>query len=637
MADRQVKLPSLGEGVDGAVVLAVLVEAGDSVKVDQPIVELETDKATTEVPSSEAGIVDEVCVSEGDEISAGTVLLKLRSDEDSEDEASEDESDDDEESGDAKKASDDDEDSDDEDADSDDDDDEESGDDDSDDDDDEESGDDDSDDDAKKASSESDDDEDSDDEDSDDEPKKASAEVDDEDADPDDEDSDDEAKKASSDGDDDEDSDDEAKKASADDDDAESDDDDDAGSDDEAEKASAEGDDDDAKRSSAEGDDAASKTSKSSKEERSSAKSKRSKSSEGKKSSPAKTSKSAKKSSSGDEKSSPSRTSKSAKKSSSSGDEKSSASKKSKSSAAKKSRPSREDESKSSGDDASAGDRSVGLGSSPGAGASPSVRRLARELGIDLDGVAGTGPQGRITEDDVKAFVRQRLQKDAPAEGASRPDFEAFGPVDRAPMSALRRTIARRMAEAHERIPQVTQQDEADVAALRAHLSEERSLTAVLIKAAAQALVRYPALNASLDEQRAELILKRYVHVGVAVDTEDGLIVPVVRDVLDKDVETITAEVRELAEATRDRKISAEQLSGASFTITNLGALGTTFFTPIVPWPQAAILGIGRLRDDRLPLSLSYDHRIADGADAARFLRLVAESLAIPMRSAFRA
>jgi pyruvate dehydrogenase E2 component (dihydrolipoamide acetyltransferase) len=203
-------------------------------------------------------------------------------------------------------------------------------------------------------------------------------------------------------------------------------------------------------------------------------------------------------------------------------------------------------------------------------------------------------------------------------------------------------------------VPHVAQFDRADVTELesfRAHATagaEEQgarlTLTAVLVKVAAMALLQFPRLNASLDMARGELVLKRYVHVGVAVDTEAGLLVPVVRDADRKGLVELAKDLGSLSARARDRKLTAEEMEGASFTVTNLGGLGTTHFTPIVPWPQVAILSVGRARtevlnvEDRhqarkvLPLGVTYDHRALDGADAARFLRWVCEALEEPMR-----
>lgn len=296
--------------------------------------------------------------------------------------------------------------------------------------------------------------------------------------------------------------------------------------------------------------------------------------------------------------------------------------------------------------------------------AAPSVRRLARELGLDIRAVAGSGPGGRISREDVVARAKQVVRAagsgtaasvaTAGGEAPELPDFSSFGEVEREPLSALRRAAAQGLTRSWTQIPHVTQHDRADVTELEAFrkryakLAERAgaklTVTAMAIKVAAIALRRFPRFNASYDARSQELVLKKYVHVGVAADTERGLMVPVLRDADRKGVLDIAAEIGDLAARARDKKIQPDEMRGASFTISNLGGLGTTYFTPIVNWPEVAILGLGRAaveptwRDDGfeprtiLPLSLSYDHRVIDGADAARFLRFVAESLENPMR-----
>jgi pyruvate dehydrogenase E2 component (dihydrolipoamide acetyltransferase) len=300
--------------------------------------------------------------------------------------------------------------------------------------------------------------------------------------------------------------------------------------------------------------------------------------------------------------------------------------------------------------------------------AAPSVRRLARELGIDVEDVPGTGPGGRISQDDVKAYTRylvsaggrERGGRPAAAGAAGfttpeLPDFSAWGEVEREPATKLRRLTGEAMAVSWRTIPHVTQFDRADITELeawrkrRAAGSEDATkitVTAVAVKVAAVALRRFPRFNASFDDREHEIVLKKYVNVGVAVDTDRGLLVPVIRDADRKGVAAIAAELTELAEKARTRKISAEELQGANFNISNLGGLGTTYFSPIVNWPQVAVLGMGRAtrepvyRDAAaatpeprliLPLAVSYDHRVIDGADAARFLRWFAEALEQPL------
>jgi pyruvate dehydrogenase E2 component (dihydrolipoamide acetyltransferase) len=281
--------------------------------------------------------------------------------------------------------------------------------------------------------------------------------------------------------------------------------------------------------------------------------------------------------------------------------------------------------------------------------AGPAARRLARELGVELAAVAAAGAGDRVTPDDVKTYVR-RLVAQAPrtAPGPERPalpDFGKWGPVERRPLSRLRRTAARRL-EAAWQAPHVTHHDEADIALLekeRARYEDERgddepklTVTAFAVKAAASALREFPRFNCSLDPAEQELVLKRYCHVGVAVDTERGLVVPVVRDADAKGLARIAAEIGELARGARERKLQPDALRGGTFTVTNLGGIGGTSFTPVLNFPEVAILGLARARTDgsstRLPLSLSYDHRVIDGADAARFVRHVAELLENPLQ-----
>lgn len=283
--------------------------------------------------------------------------------------------------------------------------------------------------------------------------------------------------------------------------------------------------------------------------------------------------------------------------------------------------------------------------------APPSIRRLARDLGIDLSRVRGSEAGGRITLADLRAYI-QWLQQTAFAAPAPAPaprpatptvDFARWGPVRREKLSSIRRTIAERTSESWTTIPHVTQFDEADVTALlelrRRYAEAYRkkgahlTLTAIALKAVVSVLKKHPAFNASLDETSQEIVYRDYYHLGVAVDTEAGLIVPVLRDVDRKDLLTLSLELAAISEKTRRRKLSAEELQGGTFTVSNLGGIGGTHFTPIINRPQSAVLGLGQaqlrawVRDGRieprriLPLALSYDHRLIDGADAARFVR----------------
>jgi pyruvate dehydrogenase E2 component (dihydrolipoamide acetyltransferase) len=279
--------------------------------------------------------------------------------------------------------------------------------------------------------------------------------------------------------------------------------------------------------------------------------------------------------------------------------------------------------------------------------AAPATRRLARELGVNVEEVQGTGPHGRITPEDVKGHVRQGARGGgAPSVKApSLPSPESFGEIERVRMSKLGRTAAERLSYAWQTIPHVTQHDLADITALEAarrKYNERRptgeaklTATALAVKASVAALKAFPQFNASFDQAAGEIIYKRYYHVGIAVDTEHGLLVPVVRDADRKSTREIAAELDRLAEKARDRSLSSDEMQGGTFTITNLGGLGGTAFTPIVNYPEVAILGLSRSRverypepggdgfEDRLvmPLSLSYDHRVINGADAVRFVR----------------
>ncbi|MFH2052208.1 MAG: 2-oxo acid dehydrogenase subunit E2 [bacterium] len=298
--------------------------------------------------------------------------------------------------------------------------------------------------------------------------------------------------------------------------------------------------------------------------------------------------------------------------------------------------------------------------------AAPSIRRLARDLGVDIYQVQGTGPGGRISEDDVRTFVRETMQRitgggpvpaatgEFPGLHAQRPlpDFTKWGPVHQEPLSRVRRITADAMSYAWSTIPMVTQDDQADITGLEAFRKEfnrtaapenKLTTTAILLKVCAAALKAFPQFNSSLDLAHQELIFKDYVHIGVAVDTPGGLLVPVIRDADRKGIETLAVELNALAEQTRERRISPADMEGGTFTISNLGGIGGTAFSPIVYAPQVAILGVSRAAmapvwngsefRPRLvmPLSLTYDHRVIDGADGARFLRWICEALEQPL------
>jgi pyruvate dehydrogenase E2 component (dihydrolipoamide acetyltransferase) len=299
--------------------------------------------------------------------------------------------------------------------------------------------------------------------------------------------------------------------------------------------------------------------------------------------------------------------------------------------------------------------------------AAPSVRRLARDLGVDIYQVQGTGPGGRISQTDVRDFVRVTLQRitgggplpvvhgEFPGLHAQRPlpDFTRWGEVSREPLSKVRELTADAMGYAWSTIPMVTQYDHATVTEIERFrkefnhqaIGENRlTMTAILVKICAAALREFPRFNSSLDLASKELVLKHYIHIGVAVDTPGGLLVPVLRDVDDKGVERLAVELNAIAEKTRERKISPADMEGGTFTISNLGGVGGTAFTPIVYAPQVSILGVstaemqpvwnGRKFSPELvmPLSLTYDHRVIDGADGARFLRWICKALENPLQ-----
>ena len=300
--------------------------------------------------------------------------------------------------------------------------------------------------------------------------------------------------------------------------------------------------------------------------------------------------------------------------------------------------------------------------------ASPAIRRLARELGIDINKVVGTGPEGRIDEEDVKNYAKEIISR-APAARSAReafaplPDFAKWGQIERKPMSNVRRATAEHLAQAWHNVPQVTQFDSADVTeleTLRGRFSDPQNsggpkitVTAIALKVVAAALQKFPQFAASIDMAGGEIVYKHYCNIGIAVDTSYGLIVPVVRDADQKNIPELARELSALSERAREKKLSLEEMAGGVFTITNLGGIGGTGFSPIVNYPEVAILGISRLSIEPrhiegsidgsfqprkiLPLSLSYDHRLIDGADAARFLRWVAEALEQPALLLFRA
>lgn len=286
--------------------------------------------------------------------------------------------------------------------------------------------------------------------------------------------------------------------------------------------------------------------------------------------------------------------------------------------------------------------------------AAPAIRKLARDLGLDLTKIRGSARGGRIVLEDVRAYI-QRLQRlaaaprTAPPAQAAAPakpapeqiDFSKWGSITKKPLSPLRQVIARRMSENWNAVPRVTQFDDVDITELNTLRKKYASayekqgtrltLTSFVIKAVVDTLKKHPIFNSSLDEAAQEIVLKAYYHIGIAVDTDAGLIVPVIRDADKKSLVEISKALEELAQKARDRKVSAEELKGGTFTISNQGGIGGAHFTPIVNKPEVAILGLGRgamkavVRGDRIeprlmmPIGLSYDHRVIDGGVAARF------------------
>ncbi len=294
--------------------------------------------------------------------------------------------------------------------------------------------------------------------------------------------------------------------------------------------------------------------------------------------------------------------------------------------------------------------------------AAPHTRRLAREIGVDIYEVKGTGPGGRISEDDVKVYAKAVLAAAASAAQAPAraghfvapqlPDFAKWGKTERVSMRGVRRKTAEHLAESWNTIPHVTQHDRADITELeqlRARFGPKAeqaggkmTVTAIALKVCAAALKVFPQFNASIDMESEEIVYKQYIHIGVAADTDRGLLVPVIRDVDKKNIVELAVELSQLSQKAREKKLTMADMEGGTFTITNLGGIGGTSFTPIVNHPEVAILGLSRSRMEPewisgkfeprliLPLSLSYDHRLIDGADAARFLRWVAEAFEQP-------
>ena len=304
--------------------------------------------------------------------------------------------------------------------------------------------------------------------------------------------------------------------------------------------------------------------------------------------------------------------------------------------------------------------------------AAPAVRRLARELGVDINLVVPTGPGGRVTAEDIHAFqtggpaaVADETQAQAEyAAGAASaipfldvepmPEFEQWGPVEREPLRSIRRKVAHKMTTSMILVPHVAHMDEADVTELENYRLREKerlsasgeagpTLLSFVAKAVAEGLSHAKAFNASLDPFREEIVYKNYTHIGIAVDTGRGLVVPVIRDVDKKSIREIADDVRDLAGRAREGKLNVEEMRGGTFTITNVGPLGGTALVPTINYPEVAILGMGKVQEKPvvrngeivirkiLPLSLAFDHRVADGADAARFVSTLMEQLSDPL------
>ena len=293
--------------------------------------------------------------------------------------------------------------------------------------------------------------------------------------------------------------------------------------------------------------------------------------------------------------------------------------------------------------------------------AAPSVRRIAREMDVNIRQVTGSGPDGRISVGDIEMFKTGGTPQAAPAGVGvggllplTLPDFAEFGQIERQPLSGIGRATSEQMQRAWNHVPHVTQFDKVDITEIEklrkanAKLAEDAggklTITAIMLKVLVGALKKFPNFNASIDTQSNEIILKKYFHLGVAVDTPHGLLVPVIRDVDRKSIIELSVELGEIAGLARERKLGREQMSGGTFTLTNLGGIGGTQFTPIVNVPEVAILGLSRgvmepvwNKDSEtfeprllMPISLSYDHRVINGADGARFTRFIAQSLENP-------
>lgn len=290
--------------------------------------------------------------------------------------------------------------------------------------------------------------------------------------------------------------------------------------------------------------------------------------------------------------------------------------------------------------------------------AAPSVRRLAREIGVDINSVNGSGPNGRISAEDVKDHARSGKQDESSSPAPAKlPDFSQWGGTEHKPMSKVRRLTAENMSRAWSLAPQATQFGKADVTEvekLRQQFKKDAedagghlSLTVILVKAVVSALKKFPRFNASVDGARNEIVYKQYYNIGIATDTERGLLAPVIRDADCKNIIDIAVAIKDLTDRARRGQLKADEMQGGCMTITNAGALGGDIFTPIVNWPEVAILGVARtsiepeFRDGRfrprtmLPLALSFDHRVIDGADGVRFMQWLVSAIEDPVKMAW--
>ena len=283
--------------------------------------------------------------------------------------------------------------------------------------------------------------------------------------------------------------------------------------------------------------------------------------------------------------------------------------------------------------------------------ASPGVRRLARELGVGLDIISGSGNKGRITKEDLHNYIKAQMyaQKTTPPHLEPDVDFTRWGDVDVKKLTKIKTITGKRLSRAWQTIPHVTQFIEADVTSLDLLRNKEKSklskqdikvtMMPYLMKAAVQTLKEHPVFNSSIQKNGTNIVFKKYYHIGIAVDTKDGLVVPVIKDVDKKNIEELSKELMVISEKARNKKLIPEDLKGGTFTISNLGGIGGSFFTPIINPPEVAILGVSRMKNTEidnkkliLPLSLSYDHRVVDGAAGAEFMVSLSSYLSNPQK-----